>query len=306
MADHKKIVEGFWTRIGDGADIFPSGSGSSFLAGGDTAAGSGIHMPIFGGTLKVGAMVEPLTSQMAEYLGVQNGLMVKQVYRKSEAEAAGLKAFDVILKVGTDPISTISDWERSLHSNAGKPVQLTILRDKKQQTLTLQVDSKHQKSELELEQIFPMGDGELVAGIDANEAMKIAGAQEAGAEALREQSEALRDRLKADGIERFGPEQFGPEQFGPELFRLGPSGLEPFQISPEQAEEMRKRAEQLRESLKGFDFKIDPKQMDAFRKQMEQFRKEFKPEDFKIDPKRMDELKRRLEELKALQPGGPV
>jgi hypothetical protein len=25
----------------------------------------------------------------------------------------------------------------------GKPVQITILRDKKQQTLTLQVDSKH-------------------------------------------------------------------------------------------------------------------------------------------------------------------
>ena len=80
---------------------------------------------------------------MAEYLGVQGGLMVKQVARKSEAAAAGLKAFDVILKVGTDSITTSADWDRALRSNVGKPVQVTILRDKKQQTLTLQVDSKH-------------------------------------------------------------------------------------------------------------------------------------------------------------------
>ena len=91
----------------------------------------------------MGALIEPLTSQMAEYLGVQGGLMVKQVARKSEAAASGLKAFDVILKVGTDSINTSSDWDRDLRSNVGKPVQVTILRDKKQQTLTLQVDSKH-------------------------------------------------------------------------------------------------------------------------------------------------------------------
>ena len=61
-------------------------------------------MPFFGSSLNVGALVEPLTSQMAEYLGVPNGLMVKQVARKSEAAVAGLKAFDVILKVGTEPV----------------------------------------------------------------------------------------------------------------------------------------------------------------------------------------------------------
>jgi len=100
-------------------------------------------MSLFTSALNVGALVEPLTSQMAEYLGVQGGLMVKQVARKSEAAASGLKAFDVILKVGSDSITTAADWDRDLRSNVGKPVQVTILRDKKQQTLTLQVDSKH-------------------------------------------------------------------------------------------------------------------------------------------------------------------
>ena len=46
-------------------------------------------MPFFGSSLNVGAMVEPLTSQMADYLGVPSGLMVKQVARKSEARRPG-------------------------------------------------------------------------------------------------------------------------------------------------------------------------------------------------------------------------
>jgi S1-C subfamily serine protease len=83
---------------------------------------------------------------MADYLGVESGLMVKQVTKKSEAALSGLKAFDVILKVGAEAISTAADWDRSLRSNQGKPVQVTILRDKKQQTLTLQVDSKHRSA----------------------------------------------------------------------------------------------------------------------------------------------------------------
>ena len=48
----------------------------------------------------------------------------------------------MILKVGPESITTSADWERALHTNEGKTVAVTILRDKKQQTLTLQVDSK--------------------------------------------------------------------------------------------------------------------------------------------------------------------
>jgi hypothetical protein len=51
--------------------------------------------------------------------------------------------------------------ERAEHSNQGKTMQVTILRDKKQQTLTLQEDSKRHGM-LELEEIFPAGDGMVV------------------------------------------------------------------------------------------------------------------------------------------------
>jgi S1-C subfamily serine protease len=86
---------------------------------------------------------------MADYLGVQGGLMIKQIARKSQAEAAGLKAFDVILKVGSDGIATTADWDRALRANQGRTVPVTILRDRRQQTVTLQVDTKRRHAKLE-------------------------------------------------------------------------------------------------------------------------------------------------------------
>ena len=142
LADRKAMEQDVWNKLGNGGDVFAPGPGMGILTNGDAPMPGGFHMPFFGSSLNVGALVEPLTSQMAEYLGVPSGLMVKQVARKSEADAAGLKAFDVILKVGSDSITTLGDWERALRSNQGKPVQVTVLREKKQQTLTLQVDSK--------------------------------------------------------------------------------------------------------------------------------------------------------------------
>jgi S1-C subfamily serine protease len=142
LGDRRAIERNAWNNIGKDGDVFATPGGTGFFSGGsDAPLTPGFHLP-FGSTLNVGALVEPLTSQMADYLGVPSGLMVKQVAHKSEAEKAGLKAFDVILKVGTEPITNQAGWDRALRSNQDKPVQVTILRDRKQQTLTLQVDSK--------------------------------------------------------------------------------------------------------------------------------------------------------------------
>lgn len=143
LVDRHAMEQQVWNRIGNSGETSSSSGGMSILSGGEGSVPSGFHMPGFGSSLNVGALVEPLTSQMAEYLGVPSGLMIKQVARKSEAAAAGLKPFDVILKVGADPVKTISDWDRSLRANQGKAVPVTVLRDRKQQTITLQVDSKH-------------------------------------------------------------------------------------------------------------------------------------------------------------------
>jgi S1-C subfamily serine protease len=130
-------------ELGSGDDLFTVEPGMGLLPeAADAPLPGGFHIPFFGSSLNVGALVEPLTAQMADYLGVRGGLMVKQVARRSSAEAAGLRAFDVILRVGPHPIVSLGDWERALHANQGKPVPVTVLRDRRPQTLTLQVDSK--------------------------------------------------------------------------------------------------------------------------------------------------------------------
>ncbi len=150
LADRKQMEHDVWNKLDNGGDASGSAPTMGILSGGsgDVPSG-GFHMPFFGSALNVGAMVEPLTSQMAEYLGIQSGLMVKQVARRSEADAAGLKAFDIILKVGADTIATTADWDRALRANQNKAVQVTVLRDRKQQMLTLQVDSKHKHALLQ-------------------------------------------------------------------------------------------------------------------------------------------------------------
>jgi len=163
LVDHRVLGHDVWNKLGNDRDVFAQVTGMGVLPGGGDASLPGMfHMPIWGPTLNVGAMVEPLTGQMAEYLGVANGLMVKQVAHKSEAATAGLRAHDVILKIGPDAVNTLSDWDRALRSNQGKQVQVTILREKKQQTLILQVDSKHKSGALEMEELFPNGDCQML------------------------------------------------------------------------------------------------------------------------------------------------
>jgi serine protease Do len=162
LVDRKLMEKNVWNKLDSTTDVQQMG-----ILSGDSMP-SGFHFPSFGSTLKVGALVEPLTTQMAAYLGVESGLMVKQVGSKSAAETAGLRAFDVILKVGAESISTSADWDRALRSNQGKPVQVTILRDKKQQTLTLQVNSKHTRGALEHEKLFREHNEELSACAEIN------------------------------------------------------------------------------------------------------------------------------------------
>lgn len=274
LCDRKVMEQDVWNKLGrqgDGGSMAPT---KGILAGSGDVGLPGFHMPFVGSSLNVGAMVEPLTPQTADVLGVHDGILVKQVARKSEADAAGLKQHDVILKVANEVIKTTADWDRALRSNQNKPVQVTILRDGKQQVLNLQVDSKHNKSEVDYRDVFPglLPDGPcpLMAALDSSWA---ADAQAAAAE-FRQQAGELQRYFQANDLK----------------------------IDPKEMEKFRQEMEQFRRNFNPNDFKIDPKQMEALRHQMEQFRQEFNSDAFKVDPKQMDELKRQMDELRKSMP----
>jgi membrane-associated protease RseP (regulator of RpoE activity) len=264
LADRRAMEKQVWKNFdNDSVGVGQAAGMGIFGTGGDGSLPGGFRMPIFGSTLNVGATLEPLTGQTAELLGVRSGLWVSKVVPKSEAAAAGLARHDVILKVGTDAVTTLSDWDRALRANQGKPVQVTVLRDKKQQTLTLQVDSKHKQGA-----VAPGGMGLLECPLEAEvdpELLKgfVWDAEEA-ARQMQEQAEAMKEQLKAGGLEQFGLDKFG--------------------LSPAQVEAFRKQAEAMKDKLAAEDFKIDPKQMEEMKRQMEEFRKSLKAEELKLAP----------------------
>jgi S1-C subfamily serine protease len=97
-----------------------------------------------------GAMMEKMPAQLADYFGATggHGLLVSSVKPNTPAALAGMHAGDVIVRANGKPIATTSDWSKAMKSSKGKPFAVVVLRDKKEQTLTLSPDS-HKRSGLE-------------------------------------------------------------------------------------------------------------------------------------------------------------
>ena len=95
-----------------------------------------------------GAKLEVMGQQLAEFFGAPNGagLLVRSVDENSPAEDAGFKAGDVVVRVNSIAVSNGDDWTKTVHDNKGKPVPVVVLRDKKEQTLTLTPDGKKRSS----------------------------------------------------------------------------------------------------------------------------------------------------------------
>ncbi|MBV8631188.1 MAG: PDZ domain-containing protein [Silvibacterium sp.] len=115
-----------------------------------SGAGNGFFGAMVLGTPTIGVEVDPLGSQLADYFGVKDGqgLLVKRVAENSPASTAGLKAGDVITKVNGESTPTLNIWYHALHANRGKQVQVTIVRNHKEQTVSLQAGDPKHKGEL--------------------------------------------------------------------------------------------------------------------------------------------------------------
>jgi serine protease Do len=88
-----------------------------------------------------GIEAESLDSQLAEYFGVKEGVLVRSVARGSAADKAGLKAGDVIVKVDDNRVTTPREIATSVRSAATrKTVPVQIVRERRELTITLGID----------------------------------------------------------------------------------------------------------------------------------------------------------------------
>ncbi|RXH57735.1 PDZ domain-containing protein [Granulicella sibirica] len=95
-----------------------------------------------------GVLLERMAPQLAEYFGAQGktGLLVRSVDPNSPAAVAGLHAGDVVMRVNGNNIASSSDWFKTIRENKGRPVNVIVLRDRQEQTLTMVPNAKHHSS----------------------------------------------------------------------------------------------------------------------------------------------------------------
>jgi serine protease Do len=92
----------------------------------------------------LGITGEPLgdEQQFAEFFGVKDGILVKAVDSNSPAEHAGIKAGDVIVKVGDTRVGSLREITTALRAMRSKgSYTLTTVRNKKETSVT--ISSQH-------------------------------------------------------------------------------------------------------------------------------------------------------------------
>jgi len=98
-----------------------------------------------------GLMIENLTPQLGDYFGTRNGqgVLVRSVEKGSRAEKAGFKAGDVIVRINDTFIHDSSDFSQALRSRTGGEATVKILRDKREQTLTLTLPERNHSNAID-------------------------------------------------------------------------------------------------------------------------------------------------------------
>ena len=105
-------------------------------------------------SVRSGLMVENLTPQLGDYFGVKNGqgVLVRSVEKGSRADKAGFHAGDVIVKINGEFIHDSSDFAHALRSRKDNTASVNILRERKEQTITLTLPDR-KESELDRESL---------------------------------------------------------------------------------------------------------------------------------------------------------
>ncbi len=101
-------------------------------------------------SMRSGLMVENITPQLGEFFGVKNGngVLVRSVEKGSRADKAGLRAGDIITRVGDQPVHDTSDFTHALHAHSTGSIGVSVMRDKKEQTLTITLPDRKESGEI--------------------------------------------------------------------------------------------------------------------------------------------------------------
>ena len=88
----------------------------------------------------LGIECQGIGDQLAEYFGVKQGVLVVSVAKGSRAEKAGLKAGDVITKIGDRTVTNPREIIAAIHDRQSKDVKVGLMRERKEVSLNVILD----------------------------------------------------------------------------------------------------------------------------------------------------------------------
>jgi hypothetical protein len=147
-----------------------------------------------------GLTMENLSNQLGEFFGVKNGngVLVRSVEKGSRAEKAGFRAGDVIVKVNDQAVHDTSDFSHGMKSRSGNSVTVVVVREKKEQTLTLSMPDRKESGEIleeSSDDLWIDADSRVELGELRNEIAKLRPQVRLAAEDYRKSAEELRKSL---------------------------------------------------------------------------------------------------------------
>ncbi len=86
----------------------------------------------------LGVEAESIDGQLAQYFGVNEGVLVRTVMKGSAAEKAGVKAGDVILRVDETRVASPAEISARLRAARGKAIPLALMRERKELSVTVE------------------------------------------------------------------------------------------------------------------------------------------------------------------------
>ena len=91
---------------------------------------------------RLGITVSPLTETLKQTYGVDHGVLVVKVERGSAADRAGFRSGDILLEFQGEKISAQDEFVNQVQATKpGTPVEISVLRDDKQQRLKATVEA---------------------------------------------------------------------------------------------------------------------------------------------------------------------
>ena len=97
---------------------------------------------VFFGRPRLGVSVQGLGEQLADYFGVEGGVLVTSVTEDSPAAEGGLQAGDVIVAVGDEEVDSRGDLTRALSDLEEGEVSVRVVRDGAERTFTVELEER--------------------------------------------------------------------------------------------------------------------------------------------------------------------